>query len=247
MAQTVLIRLTPGTLPLTCYPDNQMLNNDIIGQATAELLTQPEGLLYNYGDTVPLADHRIWPWYRTVGGYPDDWYQYVNAAGFWLSLYKNSPPGPSALRDIYVGTEISLVTYDGGDISAIGSYTGAFWEVDHAMDGLIPMGAGIINGAVPAKTLNPQETYGEAAHMQLTDEVAPHTHTPDPKNMETAPGSGTSNGIGYFPAATGDPHADLAILPQTYLAGQLKMSIIPPVYGVYFIKRTIRAYRRVAP
>lgn len=201
---------------------------------------------FNYGETEPTPEFRGYPWFRTLSGYPDRWYVYTGAAqgpSKWLSLHP-VPVGPNGLREFWVGTEDELLVYDGGEVGIATLSSGPFWEIDHDFDGRSPMGPGVILGANPAKTLSVGENYGEGAHTQTAEEVGPHTHEMSPKDIEVAPGSGTSHGFRYEPTATGDPHPDLVANINAYTTSQEASPIIHPVRGMWIIKRTIRKYYR---
>jgi hypothetical protein len=105
------------------------------------------------------------------------------------------------------------------------------------------MGAGVILGANPAKTLAVGEAFGEGAHTQLADEVGPHTHEPSPKIMASSPGSASVSGI--INGGTGNAMPDLAVLANTYATTQQAMPVVHPVRGRHFIKRTARRFYKV--
>jgi hypothetical protein len=39
---------------------------------------------YNFGDTEPVPEDRLYPWLKTIGGFPDKWYVYVD--GSWVAV-----------------------------------------------------------------------------------------------------------------------------------------------------------------
>lgn len=250
MAETVLIRLVPPTFPVGfCPADYNAEWKAGFELAQAQLLVNGVSPFYNYGDTVPMPENRLFPWIRTVAGAPDD--VYVYASGFWLTLYKFAPAGPNGLRMWYEGSEDSILTLDGGENTTAGLLTGPFWVIDHNYDGRIPMGAGIIAGALPAKTLGVGENYGEPGHLQTSEETGPHTHPITSQASFSHDGvvdvvnSGASTDDGLSIGLTGDKTTPLTVGQNDYSATQVPMPIIPPVRGMYALQRTIRKFRRI--
>lgn len=241
MPLTVLIKALPGTLPSACYTGPnwaQDLNNDIINGATFQLLTTPTASFYNFGDSTPLPDNRQWPWLRTVAGAPDDWYVY--AKGAWLSLYKAVPAGPNGIRWEWEDTEANLVTFDGGEAGVATEISGPFWEVDHNYDGRSSMGPGAIPTSNPAKTLALGEAFGEGAHALTVAELAAHHHDIDIPQENVA---GENPAFGNILAAT----ASQFTTKTTKDTGSGDAhNTVHPVRGAFKIKRTIRAFRRIA-
>ena len=185
-------------------------------------------------------------------GAPDAWYSFSN--GYWLTQYTRAPAGPNGLREFYLDSEASLLTYDGGEGAPATLYGGPFWEADHTMDGRIPMGAGAIPAADPAKTLGIAETYGAASHLLAASEVAGHTHNvvfaSQPGGVYThwSFDSASPDGNTFEPMGAGGPGTNPdSMIAQTNNTAQTAMSLIPPVIGGLWIKRTIRRYVRVNP
>src|SRR4026209_1265444 len=118
MPQTILIDAQAGTFPEGFCPKGpgalQELYNQIIALTQFSLAVGIR--FYNFGDTEPTANFRVYPWLQTVSGFPERWYAYI--AGQWLWPH-SIPPGPSGFRAGWVGTEPDLQTYDGGEVAAI--------------------------------------------------------------------------------------------------------------------------------
>lgn len=118
------------------------------------------------------------------------------------------------------------------------------WEVDHNYDGRSPMSPGLIPQSSPAKTLAPQENYGDGSHVQTVSEMASHAHGPDPDKADgflghTLPGKPAT----YNVLAGGDTISQ----PLTGYAGGIGTpSVVTPtttthpVRGMYAIRRTSR-------
>ncbi|MBA3357745.1 MAG: hypothetical protein H0U18_17750 [Pyrinomonadaceae bacterium] len=176
---TVLVTATPGTFPSGFCPTGpnalQELYNAIINRTVFSL--SADKAFYNYGDTQPTPDNRVFPWFRTSAKLPDRWYVY--ALGKWISPYR-IPIGQE--RMIWGDGEVALWSYDGGDGTdpvSIGSTqtTGSFWKRDITFDGRSPMGIGAISGSNPAKSLVLAEQYGLGSVALQVSEIPAHAHT----------------------------------------------------------------------
>lgn len=251
MAETVLIKLVPPTFPAGFCPPNYQAEWEAgVALMRAELSVSGVTPFYNFGNTVPTPQNRLFPWIRTNSdGSPDD--TYVYALGFWLSLYKFAPAAMNGLRIWYEGSEESVLTLDGGENATVSLTTGPFWAIDHNYDGRIPMGAGVITGALPAKTLGVGENYGEASHIQAAAEVGPHVHPITSKASFSHDGvvdvveSSSSTDDGLAIGLTGSLTTPLSVGANSYAAGQLGMPILPPIRGMYALMRTMRRFRRI--
>lgn len=250
MPETILIDAQAGTLPEGFCPKGPGALQELYDQFIASTQwSLAVGIrFFNYGDTVPTADFRIYPWLKTVAGYPERWYVWSTTAGRWLWPH-DIPPGPSGFRCGWVGTEDELKVYDGGEIAAVTLFTGPFWEIDHDFDGRSPMGPGLIPDANPAKTLSVGENYGKGAELGTPDNLPPHTHPflGDPQILNGPNLKSVINGVGgagVFIGLTGPPQPDISIGENTFTSSQEASPVIHPVRGRYEIKRTIRKYFR---
>lgn len=247
-----MIRLVPPALPIGfCPASEQQRANSYFDLAQAQLLVNGAVVYYNYGPTVPDPNNRLWPWIRNAGDGLDD--VYVFASGFWLSVYKSAPAGPNGIRWWYEGTEASLLTLDGGENAPPGLYTGPFWEADHNYDGRAAVGAGVIPGAVPAKTLSTGEDYGAAAHMQTAQEVGPHTHPVSSQASISHDGvvdvvnSGAGTDDGLLIGGSGPLTNALTVGQNEYVSTQQAIPTLPPMRGGFWIMRSMRRFRRLGP
>jgi hypothetical protein len=230
MPNLTLITLTPPSLPVSYCPLNyQNLANDIIGGTQAVFNSTIGNSFFNFGPTYPAINNRIYPWLDENG----QWW--IFDQGFWL---RKNPVTAAYERRIYVGTTTDLLSYDGGDGTATAtSTTGPMWEVDTEFEARFPVGVGafVASGAVAVMgKATSTAIVGEDQHKLTLPELAAHTHNVgryvndsrsggDPKFMDLTLGTGT---VGISSSTGGDAaHNNL-----------------PPFYGVYFIKRTIRVY-----
>ncbi len=250
MAETILIDAQAGTLPEGFCPKGPTALQDFYNQiiASTQFALAIGVRFYNFGDSSPTPELRVYPWLKTVSGYPDRWY--VFSSGDWLSLHP-IPAGPSGFRAGWVGTEPQLQTYDGGEIAVTTLTSGPFWEVDHDFDGRSPMGPGTIPDANPVKAISAGEDYGAGAIAATSDNLPAHTHPfqrNDPNILNGSavktviPGSGTIAGLQV--GLTGDAQDDLLIGQNTFTSAQEDLPIIHPVRGLFQIRRTIRKYYR---
>ena len=248
MPNLTLITLTPPSLPVSYCPLNyQNLANDIIGGTQAVFNSTIGNSFFNFGPTYPAINNRIYPWLDENG----QWWIYDQ--GFWL---RKNPVTAAYERRIYVGTTTDLLSYDGGDGTATAtSITGPMWEVDTEFEARFPVGVGAFaaSGAVAVMgKATSTAIVGEDQHKLTIPELAAHTHDVAIKvfghggedgDRSAADGGTTSNTVTnnttIFPSSTIDPDLDAKAVS---VGGDIAHNNLPPFYGVYFIKRTARAY-----
>jgi len=249
MPNLTLITLTPPSLPVSYCPLNyQNLANDIIGGTQAVFNSTIGNSFFNFGPTFPAINNRIYPWLDENG----QWW--IFDQGFWV--YKNPVVKEGYDRRIFVGTTTDLLSYDGGDGTAVvGDTSGPMWMVDALFDARFPVGVGAFaaSGSVAVLgTATSTSIVGEDQHLLTTAEMPTHTHQVSIKTFghggedgaRVAADGGTSsptltNNVTVFPSSTLDPDVD-AIAANT--GGNAAHNNLPPFYGVYFIKRTSRIY-----
>jgi hypothetical protein len=109
---------TPGQ----CTPSSLASLTTILNTlVSADVTATGNTSFYNFGDTEPSAENRIYPWLKTILGYPDNWYVYVD--GDWRPVnpshvwYCGSTAGAA---DAYTATTVnaypSLTTLTVGDL-----------------------------------------------------------------------------------------------------------------------------------
>jgi len=249
MPNLTLITLTPPSLPVSYCPLNyQNLANDIIGGTQAVFNSTIGNSFFNFGPTFPAINNRIYPWLDEAG----QWWIY--SQGVWL--YKNPVAANGYDRRIFVGTTTDLLSYDGGDGTAVaGDTSGPMWMVDTLFDARFPVGVGAFaaSGAVAVLgTATSTSVVGEDKHTLTLPELAAHTHNVAIKvfghggedgDRSAADGGTTSNTVTnnttVFPTSTLDPDLGASAVSA---GGDIAHNNLPPFYGVYFIKRTNRIY-----
>jgi len=240
MSVTVYLN-PPGLLPSGyCWSGPQQYLNDI-----AQLLSVTfSGLDIIISDSAPAAEDQDKLWARLVGGYLEGIYAY---SGGWYRA--NQTPPTSGERRLWMGTEASVWSYDGGDgtdpgISSPTLTTGAMWEVDHTFDFKIPIGPGT-NATTydgQAATVIAQGDTGGAERVAILNKEMPnHTHTvplyqgdaTNHANRINTTDELVAQDLNYQSGATGGDSGD----QHTWHHQNL-----PPYVGCFFIKRTSRQF-----
>lgn len=239
---TSLFRLVPPSLRAGhCYANVQELVNDAIGGTQVTFLIQTGQFLYNYGATTPTSDNRLWPWLRTTDG---RWYTFQ--FGMWCSPMDPSQREPSFRRmwkPAHPTPESALWSVDGGDGTDPNTVpptatTGAAWRVDHDMDGVFPVGVGVVPGTSPAQSITLHQTGGEYEHV-LTQAELPDI------NLDASIRSGTSDP--QDPGATFLANPASSTLTPYHLLVPLGGSgtpiiNMPPFRGIYWAQPTARLF-----
>jgi hypothetical protein len=213
--------LPPGFCPLS-ETDHQIIAATYHGELAGNLNT------FNYGNSTPDPSNRDKPWRRLEStGFPDDWYDY--AAGFWLAKH----PSPPGVVIMFRGNAVDIDTFDGGEAGAITATTGPFWAKVSALDARVPIGP----GTLPSTTVIAiGGTGGEEKHILTIPELPAHAHSVDiPQDTATD----TQQTL----AIQGDDSTFRSFATSSVGSGTAH-NTLPPYYGIWFIERTARLYRR---
>lgn len=247
MADTLLDMNSLTMPPGYCWPASVQ---SFVDHITANMKAVFPGTLtsFNYGSSTPAAVDRDKPWINTNDG---RLYVYSGSYAGWIS------PHPiefsSGYRAMFVGTATAVEQLDGGTAGMTATdATGPFWEIDTNLAGKFPVGVSddIANAAtggaeeVTLTSLNlPSHTHevytgssdgdftSVAAGLQTIDSNSSGGGDAKTPIYRTSGGTGNSNP--YIKAWGGNPATS-----NTADA----FSIMPPYYGIYFIKRTARKY-----
>ena len=232
------LRLNAGTLATNCYPaDPQTLYNEMFELGSA-LLGDITGILIQ--DAVPDANDRDKGWIRTDSGEP----LYGNRVAIWFNghwvIRHDIPPG-SDVRWLWVGNTTDLITFDGGDSNTPGPASGPMWEIDADYTDRIPIGAGT-TAAVGVNAGASSVTLSSANLPQHNHEIGVPV-----SDTESTSDTGVLGGGDNIDWNNSDTTNKVGLTRNTGSASPTALSIIPPVRGIYLIKRTaLREYFVVA-
>ena len=239
-----------------CWPgDPNDFANDLYAATSINFNVSTGNVYYNFGPNEPNVDNRVYPWYRTESDEDDGWYYWNTTLGYWVQPHPVPPEGDE--RRLYVGTEASLLTYDGGENAVVGAATGPFWEVDHNFDFRFPLGPGTSpDGTVVVVT----GTGGAETHTLVEAELPEHLHyivsdtVQGSVSFDNTPVAGkaivrTSSDPGgdreYFLCSEENATPEATVGDSSKVGEDDPHNNMPPYYGAFVIVRTARIYRRV--
>lgn len=236
------IIFTVGSLPPGFCPTSEQ---ERVNGYIAQLSGVFPGTLntFNFGNGLPTADNQDKPWIRTTSTGAFDRI-FTFSGGAWISPH----PSPAAVGGIgnevrmWRGLLADLDTYDGGLAGAVTATTGPFWTEVTEMRFKSPFGVG--SGAIHGGTLAVavKGAAGAIEHAIGLTEMPSHTHATKIPLM--APAGGTIHGVttagstsdeSYTSDPTGGDAAKVTV----------PMSLLHPVYGIYFIQRTARVFYKI--
>lgn len=200
----------------------------------------PDGnSIVNYGETLPTAENRIYPWIRVnpTTHVVDKTYKYQ--AGYWAC--EHPVASGSDERRLWVGSLANLVTHDGGSAGTVGDYTGPMWEQDTAIGAKFLLGCGTLPGGT---VISVTDTGGEETHLLTVDEMPSHSHVRNEhdyvEDVHIHNAGGTN--VGDY---GGSGNWIIEELSTKVAGGGLAHNNMPPYYGIYVIKRTARKFYTV--
>jgi hypothetical protein len=206
----------------------------------------------NYGSSTPDVNDQDRPWIRTnPDGTPDRTYIFFN--GMWVA--RHPIEASSDYRALWVGSLASLLSFDGGDGTGAAptATTGAMWAEDEDFRDRVPMGVKAGDGSVA--------TVGATAGAKSQDIQIDADHLPRHRHEIGVEGAGATQSTGDMDDADAlgrlrvgagtEVSYQSALAPAgvglTRLYGAetpelITVATLPPVRGVYVIKRTARQY-----
>lgn len=192
-------------------------------------------LIISSSEPAPEDRDKLW-WKLAADLSPDKPYIYFDGA--WVSRHLSAASGDE--RRLWVGTTGALDTYDGGEVGTVSNKTGPMWEVDTAFDAKFLAGPGTFDNA---------GTLGVASDMGADQVTLVKANLPSsPLNLTVNRTGGDDGSTGKFTSGSGNaqtPETDPTSTVQTEdMGSDDPFDIIPPVRGIYVIKRTARIFYR---
>ncbi len=138
--------------PGYCPSSQQQFANDV---ATAlEVFLPAEFVFGILSPTQPTVEQRdrVWLKQDPSTGLITGIYTWLTVIGQWGRLHWQSGVVPVYERRLYVGTEASVESYDGGSSGTVSLSTGPYWTVDHDLDNRVPIGAATVPVGTSANT-----------------------------------------------------------------------------------------------
>ena len=243
------VKLYPPTLPPNyCITSLQAFATFLFAQARGEITTTSSIAKIIVDANPPGPDQRDYTWGRILDGVLDGWYEFKDGA--WVTPHHVPPSdssGAAGLRELWTGGLTALETWDGGDSDPIGDASGPMWEEDPDFRGRILMGAGAIPDTTDTLLVSTNYGSGEITLVQanLPEALAfkgtlagfrTNLETDDPQWLAFTDSGGTTGST--------DPASSEVTYNLTNTGGGTAFKAIPPVRGVYMIRRTTRKYRK---
>lgn len=254
------LALIPPSLPVGWCPTSEQDRATTYFNRAAALLPQGVGYVVKPSQTAPTAAERANTIWLKLDGSNRPVGYFLYAGGYWS--WPHAITAASAFRSLWIGVESDLWAMDGGDgtdptSASPTSYTGAMWQVDHDFDFRALMGP----GTSPDSTSLAVAANAGAEFTTLTVDNLKHQHpfgariNGNNDDAEFLTGTSVSiastiarevEGDSGDPSETATTTADLitalGIAAQDADETSTAISRIPPVRGIYVIKRTARVY-----
>ncbi len=227
----IIYRIPKGA-PLTAaeMDNNLLLLSNAVGDVQTDVAAAGKVFLSDTKSTPPAeSDRTTTAWVIKTTSDAGTW---VWNAGLTKWISRHQVPPSSSYRAIWVGVDVDLQTFDGGDAGVVSDAAGPMWEVDTTFDAKFPIGSGTLPSTVVITTGG---TGGEETHVLTVPEMPAHTHDFYPLIISDA-NNGGANGVQYGATAN---------VPTSSTGGGGAHNNMPPYIGVRFIKRTARVYRAI--
>lgn len=148
-----ILRTEVAPFPPGFCPPTQQAFADAIAESL-EVFLPNEFVFAILGPSQPTVEQRGRLWFKqdpSTGLYQGP-FTWLTVIGQWGKLHWPTGTVPTDERKLYVGTEASVETFDGGSPGTVSLSTGPFWEVDHDLDDRIPIGADTVPVGTSANT-----------------------------------------------------------------------------------------------
>ncbi len=219
--------LPPGSCPSTY----QELADLLASIYSVTVNTNNTGIVVSA--TKPADTTVVWKQINTQGQPLRD---YIFVGGLWLSRH-TLEPGSIMLWGRALP---NFTTFDGGDALTPSILSGPMWEEATELRAKFPIGAGTLpSGAVLAVG----DTGGEETHTITVAQMPTHTHpitapaTNDPSN-----GKGTIAGRNSISTIETYNDVDNGGMSIANAGGGMPLTIMPPYYALYFLRRTQKEF-----
>lgn len=141
----IILRTQASPFPVGYCPSSQQQFADDVA-AALEVFLPNEFVFAILSPSQPTVEQRGRLWFKqdpSTGLYQGP-FTWLTVIGQWGKLHWPTGTVPTYERKLYVGTEASVETFDGGSSGTISLSTGPFWQVDHTLDDKIPIGAATV-------------------------------------------------------------------------------------------------------
>lgn len=231
MPNALNLAVTPSALPAGfCLTSYQQLLNDFSSHQSVTFPDTFKGVIVSPTKPGVNDTDKVWQKVDALGR-PIRLYAF--AQGAWLSPHPVYP-GMVNIWAAPLPADI-LSTFDEGNNAGLSPTSGVMWEEVVELRAKLPVGA----GTLPSGTVLAQGTNAGAETVLLTGaHVPPHTHG--------IPVTDVNQGAGNA-LLVDSQHRALVDTLQTLPSAEINdatasFSIIPPVYVVYFLRKTIRRW-----
>jgi len=233
------VQISTASVPTDlCATNIQTLWPILVGLLAAEL--SGDVATINVGSDTPAPDDQDKYWFRdNADGTPDRIYRFVDGA--WVAKHSVAP----GIITMYLGTEASIETLDGGEAGAITDRTKPMWQKVSAFDARFPIGVGTLPSTTAVAVTG---TGGEEKHTLLQEEL-PNVEIPTQSKRRTNVQDGGDATVYVPDTVTGSFAVDNPLRTEA-LNGDADTDTVahnnlPPYIGVFFIVKTARTYYRL--
>jgi len=153
-ADDIILRTAVSPFPPGYCPSSQQQFANDIAAALEVFLPNDFGFIV-ISSSQPTVEQRsrIWAKVDASTGVIVGFYTWNLIVGAWVKNHWGAGVAPTNLRQIYVGSALSLETFDGGQSGTVSQSTGPFWQIDSAFSDKWPLGVGALIAA-PLATLS---------------------------------------------------------------------------------------------
>lgn len=236
------LSLVPPTLPEDYCDLTEQEQANLLITGTTVVGSTDASFIISFA--TPGINDRGKAWLKLeADGTPERIYRF--AGGQWIARH-NTPPS-SDERRLWVGSEASLITYDGGAVGAVTSTTGPMWEVDHLYDNQVPIGAATIpvsvdSGPTTLAIGNANLPFTRLKMFQSGILGSGTTGLTGADSARVGVNVGASEDYVIVAAAAPATEPDLGLTSSFGQATPTALAVLTSKRGTFFIKRTARIF-----